>query len=253
MTPLILPQLVYSSAQPVIVVGGGMRALTDLAQIPAAIREVALVVSANDHGFKIPELRVDYIVCKDHMHTELHKPMQEWLNVYNTPIITRQWWGDIRMVDWNLQNNSGLDALAVACLLSSGPVIPIGFDFFQEGTHWHEPDAPNVSRGRRMSAFTRRLAKLRERLGDQVCPISGPLTTWFEPLCEPLVYGYESEWAVKYAKTESRQLRARVAFPLAFDRRATVPREAVFMASRTEAEALSQAGLVEVLDKPSEF
>lgn len=246
MTPAILPQLVYSSAQPVIVVGGGMRALTDLARIPDAVREVALVVSANDHGFKIPELRVDYIVCKDHMHTELHKPMQELLNVYNTPIITRQWWGDIRMVDWSLQNNSGLDAIAVACLLSSGAVIPIGFDFFQEGTHWHEPDAPNVSRGRRLTAFAKRLAKLQERLGSQVWPISGPLTTRFKPLSTPLIYGYQSDWALSYRKTERRRVRALRDFVLHFDKRATVPREAVFMASRTEAEALSQAGLVEL-------
>lgn len=164
---------------PILVVGGGMRALSDLDAVEHV--KFAAVISANDHAFKIPELEPDYIVCKDHYHTETDERMEKRLRKHATPIISRHFWADHRLADWQLDGNSGLMAIAVAGILGATEIYPVGFDLFTEGTHFHEPDAPNVSRRKHPGDSKHKARIINEWLvGIPVKPVSGPLVTIFD-------------------------------------------------------------------------
>jgi hypothetical protein len=159
---------------PIRVVGGGMRALSDFEAVKHL--EFAATLSANDHAFKIEGVKPDFIVCKDHYHTETKERMEKRLRIHGVPIISRHYWADHRLADWQLDGNSGIMALAVAGILGATEIYPIGFDFFTEGTHFHEPDAPNVSRRKHPGDSRRKAAIIRDWLGSTALkPVSGPL------------------------------------------------------------------------------
>lgn len=164
---------------PILVVGGGMRAVSDFGAVKHL--DFAATLSANDHAFKIEGVKPDFIVCKDHYHTETGERMERRLRAHGVPIISRHFWANYRLADWQLDGNSGLLAIAVAGILGATEIYPIGFDLFTEGTHFHEPDAPNVSRRKHPGDSKRKAAHIRDWLGGvPVKPVSGPLIQVFE-------------------------------------------------------------------------
>lgn len=128
----------------ILVVGGGPSAPAQLEQLHL---ENPVIIAANDHAFRLG-LRPDYIVCKDHRHTETKEFMEDRLRGYGVPIVSPHYWADHRMYRWPAQGNSGQMAIGLAALLGGSPIIPIGFDCYQGGTYFHDADAHNVSRGR---------------------------------------------------------------------------------------------------------
>lgn len=106
-----------------LVICGGTGVMDDLDGLPEI--EFATVLSANSHGCRLPKKwrrPVDFIVAKDHYHTTTKLRMEPQLREYGVPIISRQFWADYRMLDWNLQGNSGLTAIAVAAALGANRV-----------------------------------------------------------------------------------------------------------------------------------
>jgi hypothetical protein len=121
------------------------------------------VFSANGHAQKL-NVRADYIVCKDHTHTETRERMEPLLRPLGVPIIARHYWADYRLPFWPIQGNSGMMALGVAALAGCAPIFPIGFDCYQNGTYFHDPGAKNVSRGLRDSLWRSRYQRLQAKL-----------------------------------------------------------------------------------------
>jgi hypothetical protein len=233
----------------ILVVGGGMQTLKDLRTLGP--RNFSCVISANGHAFKIPGLKVDYIVCKDHKHTETGESMEKLLSVHHTPIISRQWWADFRAADWTFQGNSGLMAIAVAAVLGGGPIYPIGFDFYQEGTYWHDPNAKNVSRGRSTSSSRVKALQLAEYMfGTQIRPISGPLTQVFKPFQPGSFLNPYLEPSIlrKYREQKGYFVRCKHPFTFAFDPRAQIVPGSMFWVSEAEYATPLTRQHVEIVD-----
>lgn len=217
---------------PILVVGGGMRAPSDLAALGQ--REYAAVISANGHAFRIPGLSPDFIVCKDDRHTETGESMHERLIQYHTPIIGRHWWADYRLPEWPVSINSGLMAIAVAALLGGGPIYPVGFDFFTEGTYFYDPKAPNIGRGKRNNEIRRDIVKTAELvLGTQVKPVSGPLLDIFKSTA-PETHYREPALVAKYRGMQGFRVGARREFALRFDLSARILPGSTFWVSDAE-------------------
>lgn len=154
--------------QPIIVIGGGPSAPGQWASLPAPWREAAVKVFANGHGFKLG-LEPDFIVCKDDVHTETKQRMEPMLRAHGDyPIVAPHPWADYIMQGWPSQGNSGQLAIALAAMMGGWPVIPVGFDCYQNGTYFHAPDAPNVSLGRLESAWRHGMTRLMRRLDGAV-------------------------------------------------------------------------------------
>lgn len=178
-----IAELIGKGSGLILVVGGGMSVPTDLAALDALGLKPSVIVSANGHAVKAG-LKPDYIVCKDDVHTETGEKMEELLRPIGAPIVSPQSWADIRLRDWPIDGNSGIYAIAFAVLLGGHPVVPIGFDFYLQGTYWHDPDAPNISRKSAASRdYLRRVVKLeRWTRGAAIRPLSGPLLKTFPRL-----------------------------------------------------------------------
>lgn len=238
---------VFSGKGAALVVGGGMRALADLEELRG--QQFAAVFAANDHAFRLPlQQPVDFIVCKDDKHTETGERMQKRLKIHETPIVTRHWWGDYRALDWNIQGNSGLMAIALAVTLGCNPIYPIGFDFYQEGTYWYDPNAHNVSRGRN-HADTRHKAEVIRRgaQGVDILAPSGPL----RHICktkDPLV-GAEPELVVVNRKVKGLYVEAVHPFGLPFAQSVLVPRGERIWVSEREYKNTRVLHNVQVLDR----
>lgn len=154
----------YGSAvrRPAIVVGGGPSAPAQL-ELLRPLLDTAAILSANGHAWKLG-LGAHYVVCKDNRHTETGELMEPRLRPFGAPIIGRHYWADYRLPRWPVQGNSGMMALGVAALMGCAPIFPIGFDCYQNGTYFHDPDAKNVSRGLRDSLWRSRYQRLRAKL-----------------------------------------------------------------------------------------
>lgn len=170
-------------------IAGGPSVLKDL---PRLTIEPACVISANDHGFKQKQFKVDLIVNLDRTHCMLRVDMAKILRPYGVPIINRYSWADYRIPEWTLAGNSGLAAVAVAAALGADPVIVTGIDMFAGGRRYFH-DSGNVPerQNRRRVGREQREAHLRKRMrsksqplaafckGANIRPMSGPLTDQF--------------------------------------------------------------------------
>lgn len=229
---------------PILVVGGGVNAPLEFDLLKD--REFACIISANSHGFRIPGCKPDFIVANDHRHSETRELMYPVLKAYGVPIISREWWADYRLANWRVKGNSGMNAIAVAAILGGNPVIPIGFDCFQQGTHFWEPDAPNVNAGKPIGAFIPRLNKLRSQLeGVEVRPLRGPLVQHFRssPARGPLTRTGEPKFVTEYRIIERILVRALQEHTLPHDRTAAIPAGAVYPVSKREFDYLERSGL----------
>lgn len=166
--------------RPVIVIGGGPSAPSQLAYVLARLRGDPVYIFANDHGFKLG-LVPDYIVCKDEVHTETKERMEPRLRAHgNYPILARYPWADIVLTNWPTQGNSGQLAIAVAALVGGTPIIPVGIDCYQQGTYFHSPNEKNVSGGRRESLWRSSMTRMMLRLeGAVIRPPDGILALMF--------------------------------------------------------------------------
>ena len=229
-------------------VGGGPSA-------PAQLLEVShlrspIVVSANGHAAKLG-LSIDYIFCKDHVHTETKALMEDTLRPLGAPIVGRHYWMDYRAPFWPVQGNSGMMAIALGVLLGGTPVVPIGFDSYQNGTYFHDPKAPNVSLGRFAGHWQSRYQRLALRLtGGAVRSVGGMLTAAFPrysaderfgaPLMPPALRIYEDMKPVRVEATAPFQTRQ--------DPRVTVPFGTRFVMSEAEALQHVRLGVARLID-----
>lgn len=175
-----------NAGKPALVIGGGPSALQDLERVPGW--QAMLQISANGHGFKLPGAKPSFIFTKD--DTEYLprprksnvrvRPMEPQMRVFDTPLISIQYWADYRCAEWKFQGNSGQHALAAAALMGSMPVIGVGFDCFQGQTYFHS-DGPNVSRGHPPDYWQQRFRKFRERFRGpaNIRGVSGVLVEMF--------------------------------------------------------------------------
>lgn len=160
---------------PILVIGGGPSALTDLAKLDI---EPACVLSANTHGKYQDYFPIDYVVALDPYHgstDESHEPVLRELGV---PIIGRQPWADYQ-IEWPLGCNTGLTALAVAAKMGGSPVIGVGIDCYTgEQSYFHKPGRQSGGHGRR--DYAEQMRSLKNFIPDtSVQAVSGPLTEVF--------------------------------------------------------------------------
>jgi len=171
--------------KPALVIGGGPSARFDLPVLDGQEFKPAVVISANEHGLYQGHYKVDFLVNVDKMHCARHVYMEEYLRQFDRKIINSYSWADYRLPDWKLGMNSGLTAIAVACLLGCWPVVVTGVDLFFVGrNYYHDPDLEKrlprpTTRGPDHLAQVR-VNELRSWTGDYpVRPVSGPLTSKF--------------------------------------------------------------------------
>jgi hypothetical protein len=230
-----------------IVVGGGPSAPEQL----AALGDIApVVISANGHAVKLG-LTPDFIVCKDHVHTETKELMEPALRAIGAPIVSRQYWADYRLPEWPVQGNSGMMALGFAILLGCRPVIPIGFDCYQTGTYFHAPDAPNVSRGLRSSMWDQRYRRLAAKLEcSPIRALDGVLTRHFPHYSPNENFGvFHMPVALRaYKGMPVRYVRALNDAALNHDLKIAVPPGTVVAVSPSEQVLMLRRGCVEIVD-----
>lgn len=148
--------------RPAVVIGGGPSAPDQYRRVISAGYN-PVVISANGHAAKLG-VRPDFIVCKDHVHTETKELMEPQLRALGVPIVARHYWADYRLPSWPIQGNSGIMALGFAAMMGCAPIFPVGFDCYANGTYFHAPDAPNISVGLRESHWRNRYQRLRAKL-----------------------------------------------------------------------------------------
>lgn len=235
------------AGRPVLVVGGGPSAPAQLLEVSHLCNPV--IVSANGHAVKLG-LQPDYIFCKDHQHTETKELMEDVLRPIGAPIVGRHYWMDYRAPFWPVQGNSGMMAIALGVLLGGTPVVPIGFDSYQNGTYFHDLKAPNVSLGRLGSHWRSRYQRLAMRLtGGAVRVLDDTLAAGFprythaetfdRPFMPPALRIYESVRAVPVEALCDFQTRQ--------DPRAVVPAGTRFVMGDAEAAQHIRLGVVRTL------
>jgi hypothetical protein len=231
---------------PILVVGGGPSAPKQLSNLELEFNVASMVtISANSHAFKL-DLSVDYIVCKDHEHTETKQPMQGMLSQYHRAIVARHHWADYRMQRWPTQGNSGMLAIALAALMGGRPIIPIGIDGFQAGTYFHDLDSKNVSSGRREGHWKSRFERLALRLkGAVIRSPGGFLDNIFRPYDrrEALPAAEVPEIFRTYRETRPCYVRTIKAFTTPQDRQVLVPADYVLASDVVEAAQLERLGV----------
>lgn len=209
---------------PVLVVGGGPSAPSDL-EVVRALLPTAGIVSANGHATKLG-LTPDWIFCKDDTHSETGERMEDLLRPIGVPIVGRHWWCDYRAPRWGVQGNSGAMAIALAALMGGQPIIPIGFDSYQGATYFHDPTSSNVSLGKFEGHWHARYQRLAARLtGAFIRPVSGLLTQSF-PTFDPAESAPPFHIPTcfdMYRGMRTEVLRTTQAFAPTYDRRVTVP------------------------------
>jgi hypothetical protein len=240
MTDATLVSALYGAhaGRHVLVVGGGPSA-------PAQLRQLSLdnpvIISANAHAFKLG-LKVDYVVCKDHQHTETRQFMEPLLRPLGAPIVTYQHWGDFRIPHWPAKGNSGAMAIGLAAMFGASLIVPIGMDGYQTGTYFHDLDAVNVSAGKPSGHWKSRFDRLRTRLeGAVIRPVDGLMTQVFRPYNRaaalppariPLAFDL-------YKDMKPYRVRALPNCRELFDPRVQIPEGFVFPVSADEARRLA--------------
>jgi hypothetical protein len=243
--------------RPALVVGGGPSAPEQLLRISQWLNPFyanpPLIVAANGHATRLG-LTPDFIVCKDHVHTETKEFMEHKLRPIGAPLVSRYHWAEYRLANWPSQGNSGMMALAVAVLLGCRPVVPIGLDCYQKGTYFHDLDAKNVSGGLRESNWRSRYQRLSNRL--EQAPIraaGGFLGTLFRPF-DPTERFDRAHMPVSlqiYADMPSIHVRSLPGFQFTFDRGVAVPPGTEFPVSPLEFASYGKAGFVAPIDNPA--
>lgn len=250
------------AGKPVLVIGGGPSAPRDLENIPG--NESMFTISANGHAFKIPDRRVDLIMCKD--HTE-HPPlkmrpkdprllplMEPKLRPYGVPIVTRHYWADYRMGPWPVNGgNSGMYAIALGVFLGGWPVIVTGVDCFQQGTYFHSLSEDNVSNGKMAGYWLRRLTSLMQQMrGCQIRALSGLAARAFGRYRpgEALPPYRAAEVFKKYAGMQTVHVRAKRSFLTPFDARVEIPAGVTIAVDQVEGAKYVRLGLAEAVPDP---
>jgi hypothetical protein len=232
-----------------IVVGGGPSAPRQYAEVISAL-DNPLVISANGHAAKLG-LKPDFIVCKDHRHTETRELMEPGLRALGAPIVSRNYWADYRLTGWPIQGNSGMQALGFAVMLGCRPVVPIGFDCYQNGTYFHDPLAKNVSLGLRPSMWDSRYQKFARRLeGAPIRPLEGQLCKVY-PRFNPVEQYAQPHMPVAlraYETVRVAWVRARHPFMLRGEKQIQVPAGYVLPVDEEELLHARRGGHVEILD-----
>ena len=160
--------------RPCIIVGGGPSTPDQLAQIKGD--KPWMFIAANGHAFRL-NLRPDYVFCKDDISTETKRPMEPTVRRPGIPVIGRHFWTDYRVAEWPITGNSGQHAIAIAALMGCAPIVPIGFDGYQNGTYWYDRTTTNVSLGRHVGHWESRFKTLAAKLkGAVVRTVGGPAT-----------------------------------------------------------------------------
>lgn len=250
----VLGQLAGTRPGPILVVGGGIRALCDLKAL--GDKTYSAVISANGHAFKIPGMHADFIVCKDHYHTETKKRMEPQLREHGVPIISRHFWADYRVTEWEYQGNSGLMAILIATILGGGPIYPIGFDFYLEGTYWYDPNAKNVSKGRSVSEAKKKALRIAEQTaGTRIRPVSGPLCQVFPRPnnTKPRTVYQEPQIVGRYRAMPALRVKAVHELHLPFDMRARILPGKEFWISPNEYSNTAVKANVKLLDTHDGF
>lgn len=237
---------------PAIVVGGGPSAPRQLENLMRDVEPV--VVSANGHAAKLG-LLPQFIVCKDHVHTETKELMEPALRAVGAPIVGRHYWADYRMTEWPVQGNSGMMALGLAVLLGCRPVVAIGFDCFQNGTYFHDRDAKNISNGLRPAMWNQRYKRLASKL--EMSPIrsmDGPLTSVFPRYSPNERFGvFHMPVSLQAFQTiPTHTVRALRDMAMNHDLNVVVPAGTVFAVSPSELALLQRSGHVEIVDSQGE-
>jgi hypothetical protein len=176
--------------QPALVIGGGPSARLDLPKLDEAGFKPGIVISANEHGFHQGHYKVDFIVNVDKIHCARRIHMEEYLRPYGVPIINQHSWADYRLVGWKFAANSGVTAVAVACMLGAWPVVVTGIDLFGTGrVYFHDADQrnkiPRPKTGPPSHYAKQRMKELANWSRNYpIRPVSGPLKEFF-PLWTP--------------------------------------------------------------------
>lgn len=168
-------------------IGGGPSVSADLQQLVTWGVNPACVISANAHGGKQTIFPVDIGVNVDKVHNILKVPMEKHMRegLPGALIVNKHSWADYRLPDWKFAGNSGLTAVALACVLGGNPVICTGLDFWHTGRDYFHAPAPPVKQHRQVRAAVvrrdrERMLPLREFCaGASVRPMSGPLLEMF--------------------------------------------------------------------------
>lgn len=234
------------------VIGGGPSALTDLDQVPGW--QSMLQISANGHGFKVPGATPTYIFTKDNAECPPRPRkrdagpfplMEPQMRVFGVPIISLQYWGDYRCLDWPFQGNSGQHALAVAALMGSTPVIGVGFDCFQGPTYFHS-NADNVSKGKKIGYWQERYRRYAQRFrgGQYIRGVSGLLVEVFGRYNPAETFAGDGIPVVMRRYAAMPTVRVRTLRSFQDPGKATeIPAGYVMASSRGEAARLSALGL----------
>jgi hypothetical protein len=210
-----------------------------------------VVISANGHAAKLG-LKPDFVVCKDHRHTETKELMEPALRALGAPLVSRHYWADYRLTGWPIQGNSGMMALGFAVMLGCRPVVPIGFDCYQNGTYFHDLHAKNVSHGLRPSMWDSRYQRFARRLeGAPIRPLAGQLCKVY-PRFNPAELFAQPHMPValqSYATLRATWVRALKPFMLRGETSSEVPVGRVLPVDSAELAHAMTGGNVEILDR----
>jgi hypothetical protein len=208
-----------------------------------------VILSANGHAAKLG-LQADYVVCKDHVHTETKELMEPAVRALGAPVVTRQYWGDYRLSGWPMQGNSGMLALGVATLLGCRPIIPIGFDCYQGATYFHDPTARNVSGGMGPSMWRTRYQRFNRRLEEApIRSLEGCALSLYRPFdTHEVIVPHMPIVLRAFAEQETHWIRLPEPRPMKDDTRTTVPENYAFPVDPNELRWYQQGGSVEFVD-----
>lgn len=243
-----------NAGKPCIVIGGGPSVPSDLAQIPDWRN--MLQISANGHGFRVPDAFPTFIFTKDDAECPPRPrrredgpfaPMEPQMRVFGVPIVSIQYWADYRCAAWPFQGNSGQHALAVAALMGSAPVIGVGFDCYQGATYF-DSNPNNVSRGKKPGYWQHRYTRFRERFRGPTAirGVSGILAATFGKYDPAETMRADVPEALRiYAKMPTVLVRTKRAFRDP-GKTTEIPADYVMPASEAEAQLLVNRGLADL-------
>jgi hypothetical protein len=172
--------------KPALVIGGGPSVRDNLPVLEDQGFKPAVVLSANEHGLHQAHYKVDFLVNVDRVHCVKKVMMEDYLRQFGVQVINAHSWADYRLPDWKMSANSGIQAIAVACVLGCWPVVVTGVDLFMIGRqYFHVADEKPRNRPSLTYMAKQRITEMRRWAGDYpVRPVSGPLTQVF-PTYDP--------------------------------------------------------------------
>jgi hypothetical protein len=243
--------------RPALIIGGGPSARIDLPLLDNQGFKPAVVLSGNEHGLYQGHYKVDFLVNVDRIHCARKVMMEDYLRQFNTPIINAHSWADYRLPDWKMSANSGIQAIAVGCVLGCWPVVVTGVDLFMIGRdYFHDEDTVRKTPRPRGAPPTHmaklRVNEMRRWAGDYpVRPVSGPLTQIF-PTYDPaevIEVPKEVPYRLKVQKAPVNWYRGLKEFSF-FTNDRVHPGELVPFTS-TEAAPYVDKGWLELVDSPA--